>query len=61
MSKAFTNFNETEEPECSPLDQDWKCIFGQYRLPLLKTPFLLFSDLYDAYQLGVDTGKLPTD
>jgi hypothetical protein len=29
----------------------WRCIFGQYRLKYIKTPFVLFADQFDSYQL----------
>jgi len=28
---------------------DWRCIFGQYRIQYLKTPFILFADQMDGY------------
>eukprot|EP00445_Apocalathium_hangoei_P064653 CAMPEP_0204124972 /NCGR_PEP_ID=MMETSP0361-20130328/10155_1 /ASSEMBLY_ACC=CAM_ASM_000343 /TAXON_ID=268821 /ORGANISM="Scrippsiella Hangoei, Strain SHTV-5" /LENGTH=475 /DNA_ID=CAMNT_0051076609 /DNA_START=49 /DNA_END=1476 /DNA_ORIENTATION=- len=33
------------------LDDVWKCAFGEYRLPMLKTPFMLFSSQYDWFRL----------
>jgi len=33
----------------------WKCLFGQYRLPLVKTPFFAQVPQLDAYQLMYDT------
>merc|ERR1712166_711420 len=34
----------------------WKCIFGQYRIPTITTPFFLVASLYDWYQLLFDLG-----
>merc|ERR1719373_543030 len=34
----------------------WKCAFAEYRLPLVKTPFLLIASQYDWYGLMVDQG-----
>jgi len=42
-------------PECLELLGDaWKCWFGMYRIPLLKTPFLMVASQYDAYQVAVN-------
>jgi hypothetical protein len=30
----------------------WKCLYGQYRIPYLRTKYLMFASSYDAYQLG---------
>ena len=40
--------------ECSaiyPEKEAWKCLFGQYRIPLVETPFFMVASQYDAYQL----------
>lgn len=44
-------------------DEAWKCLFGEYRLPLIPTPYLLTSAQYDAYQLKHNVGSklLATD
>lgn len=39
----------------------WKCMFGQYRLPTLKTRFFLVASQYDEYQLGDDVGHKPSN
>ena len=40
----------------------WKCFFGQYVLPYVKTPVMTQSFLYDLFQLGEDgLPKGPTD
>jgi len=33
-----------------PGAESWKCIFRQYRLPLLQTPFLISASQYDSFQ-----------
>jgi len=38
------------------LAEAWKCGFGQYRVPLLKTPFLLIDSQYDAYGIATYEG-----
>jgi len=38
------------------LDEAWKCGFGEYRIPLLKTPFLLVASQYDWYGLMTAMG-----
>merc|ERR1712107_752024 len=40
-------------------EEGWKCMFGQYRLPTLKTPYLLVASQYDSYQLGNNVGHKP--
>ena len=30
----------------------WKCLFGQYRLPLVRTPYVAIGSQHDSYQLG---------
>lgn len=37
----------------------WKCMYGQYRLPTLTTPFFLVASQADAYQLGNNVGHKP--
>merc|ERR1740127_56805 len=34
-----------------PAAEQWKCMFGQYRLPTLTTPYFLVASLADMYQL----------
>jgi hypothetical protein len=43
-----------------PDDESWKCMFGQYRLPTLKTRFFLVASQYDSYQLGNNVGHTPS-
>mmetsp|Transcript_81121 Transcript_81121/g.143012 ORF Transcript_81121/g.143012 Transcript_81121/m.143012 type:complete len:423 (-) Transcript_81121:159-1427(-) len=50
-------------PECSALpgwpQGQWRCLFGEYRLPLLRTPYVLNAALYDAFQVMGYTGRWP--
>lgn len=39
--------------------EGWKCIFGEYRMPFVKTPYLLIASQYDAYQLSSNIGEDP--
>merc|ERR1712127_1072539 len=38
----------------------WKCMYGQYRLPTLATPYFLVASQADAYQLGNNVGHRPS-
>jgi len=33
---------------------EWKCIFGQYRMPFLRSPFFMTASQYDSWQLRFD-------
>mmetsp|Transcript_8337 Transcript_8337/g.20608 ORF Transcript_8337/g.20608 Transcript_8337/m.20608 type:complete len:424 (-) Transcript_8337:43-1314(-) len=37
----------------------WKCLFGEYRIPHLQTPFFLVASQYDSFQLGNAVGRRP--
>ena len=48
------------DPGCAaayPGEESWKCLFGEYRMPFLKTPYLLVASQDDAFQLGYDLGS----
>lgn len=32
--------------------EEWKCLYGQYRLPTIQTPFMFIASQYDSYFLG---------
>ena len=34
----------------------WRCLFGQYRLPMLETPYGLNADQFDTFQLEYNLG-----
>lgn len=44
----------------SPSEQ-WKCQFGQYRMPFVKTPYFVIASQYDSYQLEELTQRDPDD
>jgi len=31
--------------------EQWRCLFGEYRIPFVKTPYLLVASQYDSFQL----------
>jgi len=37
-------------------DQHWRCLFGEYRMPLLHTPYALNAAQYDSFQLEYALG-----
>lgn len=39
--------------------EEWKCLYGQYRMPFVKTPYLLIASQYDSYQLSNNIGEEP--
>jgi len=42
-------------PEClNAVEHHWQCWFGMYRLPLLRTPYVLMASQYDRFQLAVN-------
>merc|ERR1740129_53363 len=44
--------NTVAPPECvRALGAAWKCAIGMYRMPLIRTPYLLVASQYDAFQL----------
>lgn len=64
VTKAvFENTNVTHlGPECAATydkADHWKCIFGEYRLGTIKTPYLLIASQFDQYQLGNNVGHKP--
>jgi hypothetical protein len=32
----------------------WKCVMGEYRMPHVKTPYIIVASQYDSFQLGVN-------
>eukprot|EP00047_Mylnosiga_fluctuans_P008216 m.257700 g.257700 ORF g.257700 m.257700 type:complete len:383 (-) comp21013_c0_seq1:57-1205(-) len=55
---ALMNVETTADPACiaSFPGEGWQCIFGQYAVPHIRTPYLLHAYSYDAYQLSGDLG-----
>ena len=42
------------DPACAsahPDSSSWRCLFGEYRMPFVKTPYLLIASQNDAFQL----------
>jgi len=37
-----------------PTNNEWRCIFPQFRLEFLKTPFVIVGDQYDSYEASVN-------
>lgn len=59
---AADNVTAVGDSACSaahPGTDRWSCFFGQYRMPFLRRPFLLFASQADAFQLGWDLGHGP--
>jgi len=44
-----------------PGSDRWKCIMGEYRMPHIRTPYLLVASQYDAFQLSENSISLPKD
>lgn len=46
-----------------PADSEdaWKCVYGQYRMPFVTTPYVLMASQYDSYQLSFNTGTEPVN
>lgn len=53
MRGAYANFNvkSVVPQDCASrhAGKEWRCIFGQFRLEFIKTPFVLFADQFDSY------------
>ena len=63
MKFKHMNTKNIISPECAASYPDasdlWKCQFGQYRMPFVKTSYLLITSQYDSYQLEMDTQTAP--
>lgn len=49
-------------PDCAaayPGSEGWKCIFAQYRMPFIKTPYFLLDSPHDSYQVDLRMGGYP--
>jgi len=58
MKSAFYQFNEQPfiPKDCSQSfdkENQWKCIYPEYRMKFVKTPFIMVADQFDNYWLGV--------
>ena len=60
QTKAFAdNFNASGVVDAACAEAyggmaAWRCLFGQYRMPFLRTPYLLVAGRYDGWQLSHD-------
>ena len=59
---ALANASSADQAACTAAYPDpadsWKCIFGQYAVPFIKSDFFLHAYQYDLFQLSSDT-KVP--
>ena len=42
-----------------PGDEGWKCLYGQYRMPFVRVPYLMSASQADKYQLTYNEGGSP--
>jgi hypothetical protein len=42
-----------------PGSEGWKCLYGQYRMPFIRTRYLLSASQFDRYQLPYNEGQSP--
>ena len=58
MQAAYDNFNYSGAVgDCGAAygeSDRWKCVFGQYRAPFLKTPYLIAAARFDSWQVSHD-------
>ena len=58
--RAYQLFHATHlGAECAErfaADERWRCLFTEFRLPTLRTPYFVSSSQSDSFQLGVDFG-----
>ncbi len=45
--------------ETYPGPEGWKCLYGQYRMPFIRTRYLLSASQFDRYQLPYNEGQSP--
>lgn len=66
MESAYHNFQEHDFMPKDCLDafnekHQWRCNFGQHRLHFVQTPFVLFADQFDDYQMYMNIHKKSHD
>ena len=52
-----THYGEECEAKYDRQDGAWRCLFGEYRLPLIRTPYMVIGAQFDTYQLDHDLGQ----
>ena len=52
-----THYGEECEAKHGRQDGAWRCLFGEYRLPLIRTPYMVIGAQFDTYQLDHDLGQ----
>lgn len=69
MRRNYNQFQENDEhnqfisSECAKnfdKESQWQCIYPEHALKYVKTPFVLISDSYDDYHLGINLGNAQT-
>jgi Pectinacetylesterase len=50
---CLLNYTIVISPGVYDLSQTWKCLYGQYRMPFVRTPFLVSASQQDKFQLSV--------
>ena len=58
---ALANISGRAPADCQAAypGEEWKCAFGQYRFPFIKTPYLMVASQNDLFQLGENVGHRP--
>lgn len=58
---SYANVSSSSlDPICSSTytgDEAWRCIFPEYRLPFLRTPYFMVAFQYDLFQLNQNCGE----
>ena len=52
-----TPASDTPVSDTPFVNEQWKCQFGQYRLPFVQTSYFMVTSQYDSYQLQMDLGQ----
>lgn len=58
---AYYNTTAILSEECLAMypEEQWKCQYGQFRMPFVRTPYFLVTSQYDSYQLEGNTQVQP--
>ena len=58
---ALVNATGVITPACATAyaGEEWKCLYGQYRIPMLQTPYLINAAQFDRFQLPYNEGGMP--